>query len=243
MALPLIDRDPRDPDGPGPGRDIPDPPAPTTLPGGFGKKWRELGGEKWGTPGFLPMSAPGGGLWVQFQLRNGELASMFSSARTGTFVVSDRINRAWVRVGRSSGPLGFPRGDELPTHDKVGEYQSFEGGVIVWHPQLGAFEVHGAIYQRYLALGGSNFGYPTTDEGSTPDSAGRFNHFRNTATGGDASIYWTQTTGTHEVFGLIRGKWAKLGWERSALGYPTSGELVTHDGTGRFAVFQHGVIV
>ena len=194
-------------------------------------------------PSFAPTPAPGGGLWVQFQLRDGSLASMFSSSRTGTFVVSDRMNRAWLRVGRSSGPLGFPRSDELPAHDRVGTYQSFEGGVIVWHPQLGAFEVHGAIYQRYVALGGSQFGYPTTDEGATPDRAGRFNHFRNTATGADASIYWTQTTGAHEVFGLIRGKWAKLGWERSPLGYPTSGELVTHDGTGRFAVFQRGVIV
>ena len=66
----------------------------------------------------------------------------------------DRIDQAWQRAGRSSGVLGCPRTDELPTHDKVGTYQAFEGGVIVWHPQLGAFGLHGAIYQRYVALGG-----------------------------------------------------------------------------------------
>jgi hypothetical protein len=78
--------------------------------------------------------------------------------------------------------------------------------------------------------------YPQTDETTTPDGVGRYNHFQ----GG--SIYWTPGTGAHEVHGAIRGLWASLGWERGWLGYPTSNELSTEDGTGRYSEFQHGSI-
>lgn len=87
----------------------------------------------------------------------------------------------------------------------------------------GAFEVHGAIREKYLALGAeaSVLGYPRTDESGTPDGRGRFNHFQ----GG--SIYWTADTGAHEVHGLIRDRWSALGWERNPqLGYPISDELI-----------------
>ncbi len=93
----------------------------------------------------------------------------------------------------------------------------------VFQSSAGAFEVHGAIRERYLALGAeaSILGYPRTDESGTPDGRGRFNHFQ----GG--SIYWTAGTGAHEVHGLIRDRWAALGWERNPqLGYPISDELI-----------------
>jgi hypothetical protein len=79
-------------------------------------------------------------------------------------------------------------------------------------------------------------GYPVTDETMTPDGIGRYNHFQN------GSIYWTPLTGAHEVHGLIRGRWASLGWERSALGYPVSDETDEVDGSGRFSLFEHGSI-
>lgn len=87
----------------------------------------------------------------------------------------------------------------------------------------GAFEVHGEIGVHYRALGGSGsvLGYPTTDETGTPDGIGRYNHFQS------GSIYWTPSTGAHEVHGLIRSFWAAAGWERNAaLGYPISDELI-----------------
>ena len=65
---------------------------------------------------------------------------------------------------------------------------------------------------------------------------GRFNHFQ----GG--SIYWHPDTGAHEVHGAIRDKWEELGWERSALGYPTTDERPMPDGVGRFSDFQGGSI-
>jgi len=94
---------------------------------------------------------------------------------------------------------------------------------IVAESSAGAFEVHGAIRDKYLALGAeaSILGYPRTDETGTPDGVGRFNHFQ----GG--SIYWTPGTSAHEVHGLIRGLWSSLGWETNPqLGYPISDELI-----------------
>ncbi len=78
-------------------------------------------------------------------------------------------------------------------------------------------------------------GFPTTDELPTPDTRGRFNHFQT------GSIYWTPQTGAHEVHGLIRDKWASMGWERSFLGYPVSDEK-PHD-HGRVSNFEHGRII
>lgn len=94
---------------------------------------------------------------------------------------------------------------------------------IVVESSAGAFEVHGAIRDKYLALGAeaSVLGYPRTDETGTPDGVGRFNHFQ----GG--SIYWTPGTSAHEVHGLIRGLWSSHGWETNPqLGYPISDELI-----------------
>ena len=44
------------------------------------------------------------------------------------------------------------------------------------------------------------------------------------------------------MHGAIRNLWAEMGWERSFLGYPTSDELSTEDGLGRYSEFQHGSI-
>lgn len=93
----------------------------------------------------------------------------------------------------------------------------------VFQSSAGAFEVHGAIREKYLALGAeaSILGYPRTDESGTPDGRGRFNHFQS------GSIYWTAGTGAYEVHGLIRDRWSALGWERNPqLGYPISDELI-----------------
>jgi uncharacterized protein with LGFP repeats len=83
----------------------------------------------------------------------------------------------------------------------------------------------------------TRLGFPTTDELGTPDGHGRFNHFEH------GSIYWTPETGAHEVHGLIREKWASIGWERSRLRYPTSDEETPPGGHGRVSDFQGGAIV
>ena len=72
--------------------------------------------------------------------------------------------------------------------------------------------------------------------GSCPDGVGYYNQYR------DGSIYWTPSTGAHEVHGDIRGKWEALSWERGFLGYPLTDETGTPDGVGRYNDFQGGTI-
>ena len=96
-----------------------------------------------------------------------------------------------------------------------------------------------AIDTKYTQLGGPPgfLGTPTAPEAPCPDGAGRYRHFER------GSIYWHPLTGAHEVHGRIRAKWAKLGWERSVLGYPKTDEADSGGGAqGRFNLFQGGAI-
>ena len=96
-----------------------------------------------------------------------------------------------------------------------------------------AFAVYGEIGKKYASVGGvSGFlGNPLNDESSSPQG-GRFNDFEH------GSIYFHPTTGAHVIFGAIRGKWLQLGWGEGWLGFPTTDELITPDGVGRFNHFR-----
>ncbi len=65
----------------------------------------------------------------------------------------------------------FPTSDELMTRDGAGRISYFDGAAIVWRKDLGAFAVQGAIYNKWIRVGGvrSAVGYPISDEhASTP---------------------------------------------------------------------------
>lgn len=98
----------------------------------------------------------------------------------------------------------------------------------------GPKDVRGAIELEWLRLGGARglLGAPTTDETATPDRVGAFTHFER------GSIYWSPSTGAHEVHGSFRGYWAARGWERSFLGFPVTNEFPAGRGVGQH--FQGG---
>jgi uncharacterized protein with LGFP repeats len=79
-------------------------------------------------------------------------------------------------------------------------------------------------------------GSPTSDEQATNPAAGRFAHFER------GSIYWSPSTGAHNVQGFIYQKWAALGYERSFLGYPTTDDAPTSPAGGYYSKFQKGAI-
>lgn len=96
-----------------------------------------------------------------------------------------------------------------------------------------------AILEKYQALGGSGgfLGSPQMQSpSSTADGVGRYQHFQ----GG--SIFWRPCVGAYEVHGVIREKWASLGWERSSLGYPKTDEISFPGSRGRYNEFQRGII-
>ncbi|MGH7601415.1 MAG: LGFP repeat-containing protein, partial [bacterium] len=168
------------------------------------------------------------------------ISPLVGSAAMGhpTLQSNSPIQIKYNQLGGAQGFLGKPATEERATPDGIGKFRHFAGGSIYWHPKTGAHEVHGDIRKKWSELGWekSFLGYPTTDETTTPDKAGRFNHFQ----GG--SIYWHPKTGAHEVHGDIRKKWSELGWEKSFLGYPTTDETATPDKVGRFNHFQGGSI-
>jgi LGFP repeat len=149
--------------------------------------------------------------------------------------------------------VGLPSSDEQAAFS--GRCSHFDGGDIYWKSDTGAWEIHGAIRDRWNAMGGpsSFIGYPTSDEmGVLSGSAqvGRYNTFeggtRVAANGsfatGQARIYWSPATGAFEVYGDIRAQYLDNGGPVGALGFPTSGETDTPGG-GRFNSFQNGFIV
>ncbi len=105
---------------------------------------------------------------------------------------------------------------------------------------LSRFRKHRSIYSKYRALGlyNSVLGWPLSGqpERSTPDGIGRYRHYQN------GSIYLHPSHGAWEVHGYIRQKWARLGWERSPLGYPKTDEWPTKN-SGRYNNFEHGRIL
>ncbi|MBI5352666.1 MAG: hypothetical protein HZB50_08535 [Chloroflexi bacterium] len=148
------------------------------------------------------------------------------------------IYKKYISLGGEGGVLGAVAGPETKTPDGRGLYQEYEGGSIYWLKKTGAFEVHGAIREKWLSMGGVTgaLGFPLTDETTTPDGIGRYNHFEK------GSIYWSPKTGAHEIHGAILVEWASIGWEQSVLGYPLTDETITPDGIGRYNQFQNGVI-
>lgn len=149
------------------------------------------------------------------------------------------VRGVYDRIGGLGSFMGFPVTGEYRCPDGVGTYVHFQdGGSIYWHPQTGAHTIHGAIRNVWASLGWerSFLGYPTTDETLVPNGTGFYNHFQN------GSIYWSAASGAHVIYGLIRDKWAQLGWETSTLGYPTTDETGTPDGVGRYNHFERGSI-
>ncbi|WP_238846642.1 hypothetical protein [Nocardia arthritidis] len=109
-----------------------------------------------------------------------------------------------------------------------GRWQAFEkNSSIYWHPSVTnghAHQIGGRIRDKWGELGWENgtLKYPTTREQPTR-KPGRFNEFE----GG--SIYYSSATDAHNIWGLIRDKWASLDWENGRLGFPTSDEFGTRD--------------
>jgi hypothetical protein len=142
-----------------------------------------------------------------------------------TYSLSDmldyrRADRAIEAKARALGALpGAARGDTVAVPG--GYMRSYEGCDIYVSKQGTAHEVHGAIREKYNALGGAAgiLGLPVSDETGTPDGIGRYNHFA-----ANGSIYWTPSTGPMAVRGAIRNLWASQGWERGPMGYPVADE-------------------
>ncbi len=162
--------------------------------------------------------------------------SIYYSGVTGARVTHGHIRDKWASLGWEKGFLGLPISDIFGVRNG-GLGQHFQGGSIYWTSSTGAHESHGSIRDKWSALNWENgfLGYPISDEFAS-GRGGRGQHFQ----GG--SIYWGLHTGTHEVHGAIRDKWAALGWENGYLGLPISDEMSGYNGQVRVSHFLRGDI-
>ncbi|MGY2083460.1 DUF3152 domain-containing protein [Blastococcus sp. SYSU DS0539] len=156
--------------------------------------------------------------------------------RLGVSVHWSAIEARYGALGQESGLLGVPVDWERHSPDGVGAYQNFaRPGTIYWSPSTGPHEIYGAIRARYGALRYElgPLGYPTTGELGSPDGIGRYQNFARPGT-----IYFSPSTGAYEIYGAIRARYGALRYELGPLGYPTTGELGSPDGVGRYQNFS-----
>ncbi|UUL75827.1 polysaccharide deacetylase family protein [Pseudarthrobacter sp. Fe7] len=148
----------------------------------------------------------------------------------------DAIVQHYQQLGGSASFLGTPV--RSPYDIAGGRAQDYTGGRIYWSPTTGAHEVHGSIGGHYLELGGPAgfLGFPRTDENPTPGAPGRYNNFAG------ATIYWSPTTGAHEVHGSIGGHYLELGGPAGFLGFPRTDENATPGAPGRYNNFAGATI-
>ncbi len=164
---------------------------------------------------------------------------LYWTQQHGVKAVSGEILTKYVTLGAHAF-LGSPKTDEV-VGALNGRYNDFTGGPttgdasIYWHSTIGAMAIHGEIRTKWRAANGEGgpLGYPTSDQLATPDGVGQVNHFFKN----NASIYWTAATGAHYVMGRIWQKWGSLGYE-VFFGYPTTDEVATPDGVGRYTHFS-----
>ena len=93
----------------------------------------------------------------------------------------------------------------------------------------------GAIFMRWESMGGPNgpLGAPRSPPASGEGRARDANLER-------GAIYWSPTSGAEAVTGAIYNAWGSLGFERGALGLPTSGEI--QEPLWIVQNFQHGTL-
>lgn len=134
--------------------------------------------------------------------------------------------QAWLTYaanGREGGWMGLPEGAVVTSDPQHAPETRFENAFVYQQARHDtAFEVHGAILERYKALGGRSgvLGYPTSNEEAVRNAGGsiigRVSHFVN------GSIYWSPGTGAHEVHGLLEPEFRNKGGATGPLGFPTS---------------------
>ncbi|HET9495161.1 MAG TPA: metallophosphoesterase [Chloroflexia bacterium] len=154
---------------------------------------------------------------------------------TATRAIADK----WQQLQEQGLFLGDKVGlEQDPGFD--GRMQFYTNGRIYWHEQIGTFEVHGPILEKYLEYGASRtnprtgireLGFPTSDVTRTEDGLYPVSHFE----GGAIFLIRGKTVCLHSEFYT---EWRKSGGELGEWGYPIS-DPVDAAG-GRAVYFERG---
>lgn len=159
--------------------------------------------------------------------------AIYWTSATGAKVVKGAIRSVWVSRAAQNGVLGYPTSDEYKV--LTGTAQNFQGGKIFYVPTKGTFVLKGGIGTRWNSSNGVNsLGLPVSNEISGMVKGGVRQNFTK------GVIYWSPTTGAWISKGAIRSAYAKQGYEKGRLGYPTSNEYAISGGVAQ--KYQGGLI-
>ncbi|MFT8899461.1 Large surface protein A [Propionibacterium freudenreichii] len=197
--------------------------------GGIGDTFAAMGDSAYGLLG-LPtgdeVSLPAG--WYQ-QFQGGRI---YWFGPTGGHMVRGGIGDSYVNQGASTGLLGLPTSSEISADG--GSYQVFQGGRIYWKDGLGSATVRGAMLDAYLSMNASSGLLAFPRGGEVAIAGGALQDFE----GG--RLYWHPNSYAYLVRGAIGATYDAWGGSSGALGFATSNENPTADGT--IQSFQNGTI-
>jgi hypothetical protein len=137
--------------------------------------------------------------------------------------------------------LGAPITDETATPNGDGFYNHFEFGSIYWTETTHGIGIWGNFRDRWATLGWERgrLAYPRLEPTRSQGAVGWFAQFQ----GGNMYAI-SENSPAWEVWGSILAEYGRLGWERSWLGYPITGEGDSGFwcSKGKFNRFEHGYI-
>ena len=190
-----------------------------------------------GYPKSDEVSIPGKGVYQVFE--GGQV--YWSAATQAQGIRSGAMFTRFAELGYENSYLGFPASGE--TKAKDGVYQEFQNGRLYWRPNAKAMDMKKELIPAYSAAGDATgyLGLPKQSTACGLADGGCWMQFD----GG--KIYWSSASGAFDVHnGDVDSKYASLGWESGALGYPTSREVATgttcSKGTDVKQDFQGGTI-
>jgi PKD repeat protein len=197
-------------------------------------EWQATGFER-GILGY-PTTGVVTGLVNGGSYQNYQSGAIVSSPTAGTHESFGPIRAEWQSTGFEGGVLGYPTTEVVSGLINGGSYQNYQGGAIVSSPASGTHESIGAIRKEWASTGYERgiLGYPTTEVVTGLVNGGSYQNYQGGA------IVSSPTAGTHESYGPIRAAWMSAGFEKGALGYPTSEVYAVPNGTAQD--FQGGRI-
>ena len=161
-----------------------------------------------------------------FYNRLGSIRTAAANLQSSLGYVTKGAIGAYYRAHRAQ--TGEPTGTERSLSNPDGAYQHFTKGTVYWSNATGAHLNKGGIRTAYRAVGyeKGKLGFPTSDEVTFKyRSSAVYQNFQS------GIITYSSTTKGQPLSHGFLGKWKSLGWERSSLGLPTSGEYSSNGKT------------
>lgn len=149
----------------------------------------------------------------------------------GAHDIHGGIGDRYKAVGYATGHYGYPLTNEICGLKDKGCYQVFERGNLYWIEETGAWDMKGAIKDRWYAVGFEYgyLGYPIGTEVS--DNGGVYQKFQN------GTVYWSSSVGAWDMGQTIYNRWKSV---KSWLGNPTSRTYCGLIAGGCYQVYQNG---